>query len=33
LDKQTLQDFKVIVLIDSKLSDKDLDDLKREALD
>lgn len=33
LDKQTFQDFKVIVLIDSKLSDKDLDDLKREALD
>lgn len=33
LDKQTFQDFKVIVLIDSKLTKKDFDDLKKEALD
>ena len=32
LDKQTFQDFKVIVLIDSKLTKKDFDDLKKEAL-
>ena len=33
LDKQTFQDFKVIVLIDSKLTKKDFDDLKKEAID
>ena len=32
LDNQTFQDFKVIVLIDSHLTQKEFDDLKREAL-
>ena len=31
LDKQTFQDFKVIVLIDSKLTQKEFDNLKKEA--
>ena len=33
LDKQTFQDFNVIVLIDSKLSEKEFDELKKESLD
>ena len=33
LDKQTFQDFKVIVLIDSKLTQKEFDDLKKQALE
>ena len=33
LDKQNFQDFKVIVLIDSKLTDKEFDDLKKQALE
>ena len=33
LDKQTFQDFKVIVLIDSKLTDKEFKDLKKQALE
>ena len=32
LDKQTFQDFKVIVLIDSKLTQKEFDDLKKESV-
>ncbi len=32
LDRQTFQDFKVIVLIDSVLSQKEFDDLKKQAL-
>lgn len=32
LDKQTFQDFKVIVLIDSHLTQKEFDDLKKQAL-
>jgi hypothetical protein len=33
LDKQTFQDFKVIVLIDTKLTDKEFKDLKKQALE
>lgn len=33
LDKQTFQDFKIIILIDSKLTKKDFDNLKKESLD
>ena len=33
LDKQTFQDFKVIVLIDSKLSKQEFDGLKKQALE
>ena len=33
LDKQTFQDFNVIVLIDSKLSKKNFDDLKSQSLE
>ena len=33
LDKQTFQDFKVIALIDSKLTDKEFKDLKKQALE
>ena len=32
LDKQTFQDFKVIVLIDSRLMQKEFDDLKKESI-
>ena len=33
LDKQTFQDFKVIGIIDSKLTQKEFDELKKESLD
>jgi len=33
LDKQTFQNFKVIVLIDSKCTEKEFNDLKKQALD